>query len=270
MAAGNDPVFSFKPQTTLGLQLETTSLQIWEIVLRDPTTTLTDVLLALEGWVLFRRLRRGGSGSLSPEASGKPPTDPLGPSASWTYFFLFFSVATLLGAVKHGLPHYLTGFPFSLVVFGSSLAAGIGVLFAEMAAAQTYVRTSRARAWTRRAAKGKFVLFLLFISLSSSFLVVIVNAALGFVPIMVADYAGFRHGYRGTGWIGGGLTVSSLAAAFYLLGFPNHPWFEYRDLGHLLMMVTVFMIYEGARKPAAFPDPLGGGIQSRNTTARTP
>ena len=172
--------------------------------------------------------------------------------------------------MKHGLPHYLAGFPLSFVVFGSSLTAGIGVLCVEMAAAQTYVRTSRARGWTRRAAEGKFVLFLLFISLSSSFLVVIVNAALGFIPIMVADYAAFRRGYRGAGWIAGGLAVSSVAVVFYLLGFPNHPWFEYRDLGHLLMMVTVLMIYEGARKPTAFPDPFGGGSQSRNTTARTP
>ncbi len=188
----------------------------------------------------------------------------------WTKFFLFFSIATLLGAMKHGLPHYLAGFPLSLVVFGSSLAAGIGVLCAEMAAARTYVRTSRARAWVRRATWGKFALFLIVISVNSSFLVVILNAALGFVPIMVADYAAFRRGYQGVGWIAGGLTVSSLAAAFYLLGFPNHPWFEYRDLGHLLMMVTVFMIYEGVRKPVGPPDPLDRGTQSRNATARTP
>jgi len=166
----------------------------------------------------------------------------------WSAFFFFLSIATLLGAAKHGIPQYLEGVPLSLTVFASSLAAGLAILNAEAATVSGHSPVPAARRWFKKVSLGKFALFLLAISFSGSFLVVIVNSALGLGPVMIVAFAAFRLGHRESGWVAGGLALSLLAASAYVAGIPSHPWFGAADLAHVLMMATLLMIYRGVRR----------------------
>jgi hypothetical protein len=175
--------------------------------------------------------------------------DPLG-HRPWSGFFFFTGVATFLAAAKHGFPHFLAGFPLFLTTFATSLAAGLGTLHAEVSTIQARLEPGPLRRWLRRGALGKFALFVLAITLDRSFLVVIVNAALGLGPVMVSEYLAFRRGNPGSGWVAGGLALSVLTALIYLVKLSANPWFDQNDLAHLLMMVSLLMIYWGVRVPA--------------------
>jgi hypothetical protein len=143
------------------------------------------------------------------------------------------------------------------MVFVSSLASGLGILHAEAAAVRSHAQTSSARRWLRRGALAKFAVFFVAISLTESFVTVILNTALGLIPVMLVEYAAFRRGQRNRGWIAGGLAFSSLAALVYLLGTPSYPWFGQKDLAHIVMMATLLMIHRGVSRSvvAGGPDP---------------
>ncbi len=170
---------------------------------------------------------------------------------SWSGFFFFLSLATLLGVAKHGIPQYLGETGSALTDFILSLAAGLAVLHAEAATIQAHVRAPSLRRWLRRAALGKFALFVVGTALTASFPLVILDTALGLVPVTLAEWAAFRRGQRSAGWVAGGVAFSSSAALVYLLNVPSHTWFDHRDLAHVLMMVTLLLIFQGVRRPSA-------------------
>jgi hypothetical protein len=250
---------------------------IWGVVVLEPTTTITNLILAAECWVLFRLLRPGGiprpipdqwgsgtSAGLSevqtsaaegafPVLEPRPPSDP---SHSWSGFFFFLGFATLLGAAKDGFPHYLEGLPLYFTVFGSSLASGLGVLHAEAAAVRRHVQSRSLSRRLRLLSLGKFTVLGVAIALHDSIGFVIANTALGLVPIMVVEYRAFRRGHGASAWIAGGIAVSSLAAFAYILEVPSYPWFDHRDLPHVLMMATLVMIFRGVGpRPSGGPRP---------------
>jgi len=242
--------------------LEEVHLQILGIVVLEPTTTITNLILAVECWVLFRLLRPGRIPRPIPDHWEPGPTAD--PGRSWSGFFFFLAFATLLGAAKDGFPHYLTGLPLYFTVFGSSLASGLGVLHAEAAAVQIHVRPPSLRRRLRLISLGKFALLVVAIALHDSIGFVIANTALGLVPIMVAEYRVFREGRTDNGWIAGGIALSSLAAFAYLLEVPSYPWFDHRDLPHILMMGTLAMIFVGVGRHAAGSAPWHEGGPSRS------
>jgi len=167
---------------------------------------------------------------------------------SWSGFFFFLAFATLLGAAKHGIPQYLPGGPLFLAVFASSVASGLSILHAEATTIGTYARRPSLRRWLRRGALGKLAALILAALLTPTIATVMLDTTLGLVPIMLVEYGAFRRGRLGSGWVAAGVAFSSLAALVYLLGIPSHPWFDQKDLAHLLMMGTLIMIYLGVRK----------------------
>jgi hypothetical protein len=172
-----------------------------------------------------------------------------GRAGSWSGFFFFTGIATLLGAAKHGIPHYLAPVPLDLTVLASGFGSGIGVFYAEVATLQAHFGPGPLRRWLRRGALAQLAVFALVLALNRSFIVVTVNTALGLVPVMVAEYLAFRRGNRRAGWVAGGLAFSSVTALVYLLKLSVHPWFDHNDLAHVMMMASLLLIYRGVRVP---------------------
>ncbi|MGW8266414.1 MAG: DUF6962 family protein [Longimicrobiales bacterium] len=223
-----------------------------------PTTSLTNLLLSAECWVFYHRLRSGSASVRLPGSRAeriRPGPDVPHP---WSGFFLFLGLATLFGAAKHGLPHYLAGSPLALTIFASSLAGGVSTLHAEVATIRARVGPSRLRGWLERGAYGKLALFTVALLMSRSFLVVVADTALGLLPVMLAEGLAFRRGDRGAGWVAGGLALSCATALIYLLEITLHPWFNHNDFAHVLMMASLLMIYRGVRPGLPPPPPTGG------------
>jgi len=221
------------------------SLEIQGIVLLHPTTFLTNLLLALECWILALRLRRRRGMAPSPGgplvSAAWAPANP----GLWAGFFSFVGVSAFLGAFKHGLPHYLEGVPLALTVSASNLAGGVAVFLAEVATIR--VRTARwtLRPWLLRGAMGKLALFGAVVVVSRSFLWVILNAAAGLVPVMAAELQASRRGARGAVWVFWGLCSFLLPAVVHLWEISFHSWFTDDDLAHVLMMFGLLLIYRG-------------------------
>ena len=236
-------------------QLENVSLELWGATLRQPTTTFTSLLLALECWLLFRRLQpRGLPGWIPEDGDGNFEDGP----HPWSGFFFFMGPAILFGAAKHGVPHYLAGLPLAATVFASSLAAGLATLHLEAATIRARVGSESLRRWLRRGALCKFAVFAVAIVANDSILLVVVDAALGLILVTVAEVRADRSGTRKRGRVVvGGLVFPTLAASAYILNVSIHAWFNHKDLAHVLMMVSLWVLYRGVRRPPHHP-PLPG------------
>jgi hypothetical protein len=223
-------------------------VELFGLVLLQPTTCLTNLILAVECWFLAGWLRNRGTGE---EVSGtawevlvrldRGSRSP----RFWSRFFLYTGLASLLGIPKHGLAELLSGPPLTVVIFGSSLASGFGVMFAEWATLRRWVRSPRLRRWLLFASAGKVGAFAGFLASSHTMTPVIVNTALGLIPVMVVEGVAGLRGNRGGRWVAGGLAVSALGAPVHLLELGFHTWFSHDDLAHVFMMVALAMIYRG-------------------------
>ena len=230
-----------------GVQLENVSIELWGFTLLRPTTTFTSLLLAAQCWVLFRRLRPAGvPGGIPGNGHGQLEADAV-QHHPWSGFYFFMAIANLLSVAKHGIPNYLTAGFLAVTVFLSYLAAGLGILHLEEGTIRGHVKRAVPRRWLQRGAYGKFALFVIAIAVIRSILFVVVDAVSGLIPVLVAEGLSVRLVTPQSRWIAGGLLVSVLAVLGYLLQLSAHAWFDHRDLGHVLMMLGLWMFYRGVR-----------------------
>ncbi len=222
---------------------------MWGVTLLRPTTTVTSLLLAVQCWVLFRRLRPAGVPVWIPGTRFGNPRGGPALHHPWSAFYYYLAIANLLSVAKHGFPNYLTGVPLAVTVFLSYLAAGLGILHLEEGTIRAHVKRVDLRRWLQRGALGKFALFVVAITAIRSILFVVADAVSGLLPVLAAEGLSIRLETPQSRWIAGGLAVSLLAVLGYLLRLSAHAWFDHRDLGHVLMMLGLWMFYRGVRAP---------------------
>jgi hypothetical protein len=221
---------------------------------------LANLILAVECWVLFRLLKwkpPHPPGQGETESREAPPVksdggedeegSPDNARSDWRLSFLFIGVAFLLGIPKHGLVGVLPPRVLTVVVYASALAGGFGILFAEWASILTWCRSRERQFRWILTSYLKVAVFGTVLAFTLNLTTVIVNAALGLVPIMVLEgMAGFR-GNRDGWWMAGGLALSAMAAPIYLMELEFHPWSIPDYFAHAIMMVTLWMVWWGIK-----------------------
>ena len=224
--------------------MPTHSVDLLGLVIKHPSNCVTNLLLFGESWILFRMVHPGGFPSLSLSSGGKEMGHQ-----RWAGFFLFLGLAAFLGTFKHGIPHYLAPFAMGLIVVGSGGACGIAILLAEAETIQVQVRRKSFQRLLRVAAVMRFALSLGALILFRSFLIVVVNAAIGLGFLVVGSIRASREGEDAAAWRAWGLGVSVLAGGAYLLGPSSFPWFDPIDQGHVILMLSLLFIFRGVGVP---------------------
>lgn len=235
-------------------------MNLFGFELHQPMTCLTNFILAVECWLFFRLLKRRSGrphGSEAPGSGGETGGNQAGESSKkggsgyalsdWRLFFFFTGAAFLLGIPKHGFVEVLPGRLLTLVIYASSLSAGFGVLFAEWATILTRSRSRSGQGHWILASYLKVAVFGTVLAFTLNMTTVIVNSALGLVPIMVLEGLAGLRGDRNGRWIAGGFALSALAAPIHLMELGFSPWFIHDDLAHVIMMVTLWMVWRGVR-----------------------
>lgn len=212
------------------MTMETTWLEIGGLTIRAPVTAGTNLLLCIQCAVYYRRLRS------SSEARTR----------LWGGFFAWMAVATMAGSLKHGLRHELSESAFSSVLWLSSLTGALSTYCAQRATLVSYA-PPRLTPPLERVARAQLGVFLAAsVVLGPEILPLVVNTAVGLLPVIFAEAAAFRRGQRSGGWVACGLLVSIGTGSTYLLSLTLEPWLNHIDLAHLLMGVSFFLIARGS------------------------
>jgi hypothetical protein len=203
-------------------------IEVSGIIISEPVTVITDVLLAVLCFFFFWKLWK-----CEKEV------------AAWNGFFLFTGMATLLGAYVHG---FIGAGPESKIVWPwltmQSLSC-MGIYFAEQAVIRNF--TGKEEKWLRKISEIKLLLFVFLVFYLKDFIVVVANTALGLLSVMAYYlYAGVRTRDRSSLLIVSGIALSISTAVVFINKISLNKWVSHNDISHLIMMASLYLIYRGA------------------------
>ena len=197
--------------------------------LREPMTFFTDLLVCIPCSFFYRNLVRKNTLVFK----------------LWAYFFLLMGLSTLIAGFAHLLFHY-TG--QSLHFVGRTLT-GVSIIFAELATIQEL----KSVFWKKvlRIIVGiQSVVFIGLLIYFQSFEIVKFNTIFGMIGIVVIInlIEAVKTKTYTSKMLVLGVLFSVPAAIVSAKKFSLHAWFTYHDIGHLIVLGSLIIIYLGLRK----------------------
>lgn len=212
-----------------------TWIDLGGLTVRSPVTAATNLMLSIQCMLYFRRRRSG-----LPDRSGY-----------WSLFFLAMSAATLAGVFKHGFAHALPGGVYELVLWIAAVGSAASVHYAQLAALGGPARSGSSRGrWLRKVSVAQAAVFFCgCVAFGPEMWLVVLNTAVGLVPVIVAESRAWRRGSKRNAWVVGGLSASLLTGVVYVGNLSMGIWFNHVDLAHVLMGVSFWLIVRGSSSP---------------------
>ncbi len=204
-------------------------------LIAEPTTALTDLILAVLCVVFFFRFSHG--------AKEKGLN-------YWRLFFLFMGISTFLGAITHAVFEHHEEVNYLYFWLSMQLFSGLSVYYAQLATVHSIhnVKIPLYRYPTASIlfCRIQFFVFVAAVLYYHNFLVVVLNSTLGFLMVLyIHALSGKKYGNRPAGWIAAGITVSFMTAIVYSLKLSLNEWFNFNDIAHVIMMVSICFIFYG-------------------------
>ncbi|MFN0274880.1 MAG: DUF6962 family protein [Chitinophagales bacterium] len=228
---------SFIPDHT-NTCVDDTSIEIFNLKIQEPVTTLTDFLITVCCWYIFFRARK--------EVEKNHITE------LYLYFIFMMGLATLFGGVFGHALCYKLGVGFRLPGWIMSMVA---VMLCERAAIMHTKKVMPAKVgkFFANANIVELILLITITCITLNFFFVEFHA---FYGLLVVTGSFELYNYKKTKaasskWILYSVAFSSVAAVAHIWKLSPHPWFNYLDLAHSIMCVSVFILYNGVRKITA-------------------
>jgi len=207
-----------------------TEIELFGIVVRDPVTALTNLLIFLTAVWCFRRLR--------PIAAEQGIN-------SWRWFFLFMGTASFIAIFVHGFSFYMAArMHFGLWVI-MCLSQGLGATFAQLAVIRQTFSHSHRGSWSLLSV-AQYFLFGVLLLVFSSYEVVKIHIAACLLPIMIWYAIQYFSGNPAGGMIALGILVASFTALVHTFKMSFGLWFNHNDISHLLICIGLALMSSGA------------------------
>jgi hypothetical protein len=205
--------------------------------LSEPTTLITDYLLAVVAFAYGGRL------------AGGPPGAASVTRRLWAAAFLCCGAAALAGGTVHGFTLALTPLGRAVLWKGFQVVSGLAGALLAAGVALGALRGSRARA-ALVVIGGKLVAFLAVVARDDSTLAVVVDAAgtvalvLGMAAAVARDRARWRP------WLLVALLTTAIALVVQRQTFSWSGWFNQNDACHLILTAALWPFYRAGLRLA--------------------
>ena len=210
------------------------SIELFGLVLHEPVTALTDVLVSIICLVAYMKL------------NALPQRSQI--QGLFKYYFLSMSLATFLGGVLgHAFMPYL---PFYMKLPGW-ITSMLSVALLERALIQ-YSRqwiAPKIGAFFSKLNIIELLVFSILSLLTLNFQFVLIHAAYG-MGIVVTGFTGFvylKEKNIGSKQILYAMLISTIGAIFFVFRIGLNTWFNHVDISHVFMMIASVFIYKGAK-----------------------
>ena len=218
-----------------------TSIKIGGFILLEPNLLLTNLVVTAVSWYLYYKLY--------PLSFRQPVIQ------RWNQYLFFLGLSTLTGGIfGHALLYYL---PFEFKSIGWVCSA-VGAYFFELGIFEEAHHVLGWKKGWRWIPKIKLMVFLMALVIPGwfHFNLVVINTALGVIgiilPVCIALFMRTKN-----------KAYSQMILAFlfaftpglvFLLKISPSPWFNHKDIGHLLMAIFVWILYRGIHERAVAKD----------------
>lgn len=207
----------------------TTEIASGGFVIRDPVTAVTNIMMFFAGLLAWRRLIRDDI--------------TLRAARIWRWFFAGISIASLIGVIVHGLSFYTPENVHLSIWLTMGLVQSAGVSGAQLATVEQYwpVKLRLLQGFVI----AQLVITTIVLISFQSYTIVKYHLALGILPIMGWHLYQFSKNKKSGIWIAGGVLVSGITGAVHGFKISLSLWFNYNDISHILVIVSVWMMAKG-------------------------
>lgn len=217
-----------------------TTITIGGMHIHEPMTVLTDFIIAAFALTYYFKLKKSNDVA----------------TTYWSYFFLFLGSATFTGAFSHAFFAIHEGWLYKSIWLPMQIINGVGIYFAQQATLVSVLEHSPHKKNWNRSYLIQLIAFIICLLLIQKYIVSIIENALALIPIMIIHYMDKR---RFAKMIANGIAISFITAFVHLAKLSLHTYFNYNDLAHVFIMISLFVMYKGvkARGPEGEDQPDG-------------
>lgn len=164
-----------------------------------------------------------------------------------SWFILLFGSSVFLGAVAHAVHFQLGDRFFNATLF---LMHGISLISIYYFFRGSYWYLSEfktTKRWIILLAGVWVVVLLLVTFYQHEFSLIKTHAGIVLIYSMVVHYISFRKKDLGSSHIVTGILISFFSIVVHSLKFSIHEWFNYKDISHVIMIISLYFIYKGIK-----------------------
>ena len=213
---------------------ENTSIIIEGIKIMEPVAGLTNFVISASGIFIFLRL------------TGKQ-TLPILRNQKWPYFFLCMGVSSFLGALTHGSRFYTDDTTFYVLWLTMQAIIGAGVSFAQLGTIEYIFSDNKNKRILNTVVWIQLALFIVVAISMKMFVIVTIHSAVGLLSVFFVNLFSFKKEKLSGRWISAGVFVTIITAVVHGTKFSIDKWFNYKDLSHLLIVVSLFLMFIGVK-----------------------
>jgi hypothetical protein len=213
------------------------SVEIGGLKITEPTTAGTDVVIAIIAFVISAAIFK----HIRDHKSRLFPSDRY-----WLYFFLFLGLSTLAGALSHGLRYYLPASSFVAIFTTMNVLSMISSYNAQLATIEFEIE--RPSPWMKVTALSLMIIFILLVSFFQKFAITNVYVSCTFLFVLYHHWRSWKKGKQSSKYICFGIMISFITAFVFLLKLSVSEWFNHKDIAHVLIMISLIVMYKGARE----------------------
>lgn len=211
------------------------SIEVWGILVNEPVTSLTDLLVSAVCFYAYYRLSNFNERTLV--------------ALFFRYYFLLMAVTTLWGGLIGHAFQYQFGHAWKLPGWIISMVSVS--IFERMSIfhARPLIRPGLGTFFSIANITEFFIVLLVVLS-TQNFFYIQVHAAFGFLVVGLSMHGFvYRHTKNETSkWVLMGIGVTTIASWVYTTQFSIDIWFNYLDLSHVLMALAAYLHFIGASR----------------------
>lgn len=212
-----------------------TTIYLGGVAIRQPVAVFTDYIITALAFYFYLHLNR------LPNASTA--------TIEWKRFFLLLSFGTFLGGCSHAFFQVHEGVGYKSFWLSMQALNIFSVYRAQQATLYSVLQNSEKKYYWSLSYRTQLILFVIAVFVFHNFWVVIIDSAIGLIPIMIIHFIDAKK-VRSSIWIAYGISVLFLAAIVHITKFSFHTYFNYLDIGHVLIMINLSLMFIGIKKKA--------------------
>jgi hypothetical protein len=212
-----------------------TTIYIGDLAIHQPVTVLTDYIIAALCLFCFLQLKKLHHKNKS--------------TANWNYFFVFLGLSSFMGGCSHAFFAVHEGFGYKAFWLQMQVLNNVMIYFAQRATLHSALQNSLKRKLWSISYTLQLILFTVAVFVFQNFLVVVIDTAVGLIPVMIIHFVDSKK-VKASSFIAYGILTMFLTAVVNGAKLSIHTYFNYQDISHVLIMISLSLMFVGIKKKA--------------------
>lgn len=214
------------------LKMTDTTIYIYDLAIHEPVTALTDFMITFLCFLFFFCLKN---------------ENKIISIKYWKAFFLFFGFSTLVGGCSHALFAIHEGFAYKSFWIAMQVLNGFAVYSTQQATYNTILKNTGSKEIWKKSYIIQLIVFLIAVLVFQNFLVVVLDNAIGLIPVMILHFRDSKN-KRESRFIANGILISFLTAFVHGAKLSLHAYFNFNDISHVLIMISLSVVFLGVSR----------------------